>query len=206
MNTVSFEKFSGSTKLFLDFIRCSDTACKFFKYDFRSVTSYINAAEWIDRTEYDRPGLAQIISDGISQFDITPQIDKNLEKLSKPDSLIVFTGQQVGMLLGPMYTVIKALSAYKLANLLEEKLNRPVVPCFWMASDDHDFDEIKTVKLLNRSGEIIETVYEPDNNPSGSPMADVVIDDSINDFISNVNNSLIETEFNRASRKSFRSL
>ena len=195
MNTVSFEKLSGSTKLFLDFIQCSDAACKFFKYDFRSVSSYINAAEWIDRCEYDRPRLVEIIKDNIKQYKLTPQIENNLEKLAKPDSLIVFTGQQVGMLLGPMYTVIKALSAYKLANVLEEKLNRPVVPCFWMASDDHDFDEVKTVKMLDRSGEIIESIYEPINNPGGSPMADVVIDDSIDTFISSVNNGLIETEF-----------
>jgi len=195
MPSVSFDSLTGSTRLFLDFICCSDTAFKYYKYDFKSVSSYINAAEWIDKAEYDREKLAEIIDESTSSLDFSESIRENIKKLSQPDSLVVFSGQQVGMFLGPMYTVIKALTSYKLAKKLESSLNRPVVPCFWMATDDHDFDEIKTVRLLDRSGECIELSYEPANRVRDISMADVILDEKIEEFHSLINEHLIETEF-----------
>jgi bacillithiol biosynthesis cysteine-adding enzyme BshC len=195
MSLISFNRLTGSTKLFLDFICCSETAFKYFKYDFKSMSSYINAAEWIDKSTYDREKLATIISESTASLNLPGSVKSNLEKLSRPDSLVVFAGQQVGMLLGPMYTVIKALTAYKLAKKLETLLNRPVVPCFWMATDDHDFDEIRTVNLMDRSGDCQELSYDPSSLKSDIPMADVILDDEIINFQSILSENLIETEF-----------
>jgi bacillithiol biosynthesis cysteine-adding enzyme BshC len=195
MSFVSFDKLSGSTKLFLDFIRCSDTTFKYFKYDFCSVSSYIDAAEWIDRSRYDRQRLSKLISDSTASLNLHDRIVSNIEKLARPDSLVVFSGQQVGMYLGPMYTVIKALTSYKVARKLESALGRPVVPCFWMATDDHDFDEIKTVRLLDRAGKCLEISYEPSSLRDDIPMADVVLDDQIEKFRASVDEDLLETEF-----------
>ncbi|UCE65064.1 MAG: bacillithiol biosynthesis cysteine-adding enzyme BshC [Candidatus Zixiibacteriota bacterium] len=195
MPSVCFDSLTGSTKLFLDFICCSDTAFKYYKYDFKSMSSYINAAEWIDGSSYDREKLAAIIAGSTSSLNLPDNIKSNIEKLSQPDSLVVFSGQQVGLLLGPMYTVIKALTSFKMANRLETLLNRPVVPCFWMATDDHDFDEIKTVNLLDRSGDCHEFSYEPSSLDCDIPMADVILDDEIEKFQSSLSEYLIETEF-----------
>jgi bacillithiol biosynthesis cysteine-adding enzyme BshC len=195
MQIVSFDKLSGISKLFLDFIRCSDTAVRYFKYDFKSMSSYLNAAEWIDRAAYDREKLASIISDATASLHLPASIKSSIENLSRPDSLVVFSGQQVGIYLGPMYTVIKALTSYKLAKKLESVLNRPVVPCFWMATDDHDFDEIKTVNLLDRSGNCHQVSYEPSSMHGAAPMADIILDKGIDKFQSSVSEQLIETEF-----------
>jgi bacillithiol biosynthesis cysteine-adding enzyme BshC len=62
-----------------------------------------------------------------------------LEKLKRPDVLVVTTGQQPALFTGPLYTIHKALSARALASLLEARWQRPVVPLFWSAGDDHDF-------------------------------------------------------------------
>jgi len=189
---------AGSTKLFLDFICCSETAFKYYKYDFKSMSSYINAAEWIDRSTYNREEVATLISDAAAPLNLPDPIKANIEKLSRSDSLVVFSGQQVGMLLGPMYTVIKALTSYKLAKKLEASLNRPVVPCFWMATDDHDFDEIKCVNLLDRSGECRELCYNPSSLKNDIPMSDIILDREIESFHDSVSEHLIETEFSRS--------
>jgi bacillithiol biosynthesis cysteine-adding enzyme BshC len=195
MPSVSFDNLSGSTKLFLDFVRCSETAFKYYKYDFRSISSYIDAAEWIDKQQYDRSNLSKIISDSTGSLGLRDNIKSNIEKLSRPDSLVVFSGQQVGMYLGPMYTVIKALTSYKVARKLESALDRPVVPCFWMATDDHDFDEIKTVRLLDRAGKCHEISYEPELPGDDIPMSDVILDDEIDRFKASIGENLTETEF-----------
>jgi bacillithiol biosynthesis cysteine-adding enzyme BshC len=65
----------------------------------------------------------------------------SLERLRDPAVLVVTTGQQPGLLTGPLYTIHKALSAVAVARLTERRWNRPVVPVFWAAGGDHDFAE-----------------------------------------------------------------
>ncbi len=195
MLPVGFDKLSGSTRLFLDFINFAGIASQYFKYDFRDLSSYKKVAEQIDGKSYQREKLASIIRDAIHHLNPAEKLKDNINKLANPESLIVFAGQQVGMLLGPMYTVIKAMTAYKQASKLELELGRPVVPCFWMATDDHDFAEIKNVRLLNRAGECINISYEPASLLDGVPMADVILDDGIEDLLRQVDENLLETEF-----------
>jgi bacillithiol synthase len=65
----------------------------------------------------------------------------------------ITTGQQPGLLTGPLYTIHKALSAVALARLAAERWGRPVVPVFWLAGDDHDFAEASQVTWLGASNE-----------------------------------------------------
>lgn len=55
---------------------------------------------------------------------------------------VVVTGQQVGLFLGPLYTVYKAASAVRWARALTEQTGRPVAPVFWLQTEDHDLAEI----------------------------------------------------------------
>jgi len=66
---------------------------------------------------------------------------RSLERLRHPAALVVTTGQQPGLLTGPLYTIHKALSAVAMARLCEARWQRPVVPVFWAAGGDHDFAE-----------------------------------------------------------------
>ncbi len=58
------------------------------------------------------------------------------------------TGQQVGLLLGPLYTLSKAVTAVNLAKKLSAE-EKPVVPVFWLASQDGDSAEIDHAFLLD---------------------------------------------------------
>jgi len=75
-----------------------------------------------------------------------------LERLRDPDVLVVTTGQQPGLFTGPLYTIYKALSAMTLARQLEARWERPVVPVFWVAGDDHDFAEANHATWLRADG------------------------------------------------------
>lgn len=64
-----------------------------------------------------------------------------LDRLKASGALVVTTGQQPGLLTGPLYTIHKALSAVAVARLCEARWGRPVIPVFWAAGGDHDFAE-----------------------------------------------------------------
>ncbi|MBT9259402.1 MAG: bacillithiol biosynthesis cysteine-adding enzyme BshC [Clostridiales bacterium] len=69
--------------------------------------------------------------------------------LADPKTLVVVTGQQIGLFTGPAYTVYKALTAVLWARRLEESLQRPVVPVFWVATEDHDYREATRVMAFH---------------------------------------------------------
>jgi len=71
-----------------------------------------------------------------------------LERLAGPDTVVVATGQQVGLFSGPCYTVYKALHAARLAEWLTAS-GLPAVPVFWLATEDHDFAEVDHLWVFN---------------------------------------------------------
>jgi bacillithiol biosynthesis cysteine-adding enzyme BshC len=81
-------------------------------------------------------------------------------RLAQPGAAAVVTGQQVGLLLGPLYTLYKAASAVRVARALEAETGRPVVPVFWLQDEDHDFEEVAQA-VLPRSGEPLRLALPP---------------------------------------------
>ena len=55
----------------------------------------------------------------------------NIDKLATSPVFAVVTGQQVGILTGPLYTIYKAMTTVKLAQKLNEKFDAEFVPIFW---------------------------------------------------------------------------
>ncbi len=73
-------------------------------------------------------------------------------ELSVPGTLAVVTGQQPTLLASPLYVILKALAAVAAAGRASKALGRTVVPVFWVASDDHDFDELRQGWLRGPAG------------------------------------------------------
>ncbi len=82
---------------------------------------------------------------GAADGDLAP-----LDALASPDARIVVTGQQAGAAMGPLLGLYKALAARHWAAEIARASGRPVVPVFWVASDDHDLAEIATAAWLGR--------------------------------------------------------
>lgn len=78
----------------------------------------------------------------------------NLERLFTEGGLCITTGQQPGLLTGPLFTIYKALTAIAVARSVEQHLSRPVVPLFWVAGDDHDFLEASHLYQLTPANEV----------------------------------------------------
>jgi len=75
-----------------------------------------------------------------------------LERVLAGEGVAVTTGQQAGLFGGPLYTVFKILSAVRLADALEARLNRPVLAVFWVGSHDHDWVEVNHAHTVDSDG------------------------------------------------------
>lgn len=76
----------------------------------------------------------------------------NVARLASAGTLVVATGQQPGLLGGPLLALHKAATAVARAAALAEATGRPVVPVFWVASEDHDVAEIDRAVVLDAAG------------------------------------------------------
>jgi uncharacterized protein YllA (UPF0747 family) len=84
-----------------------------------------------------------------------PEVIANAEALLDPNVHIVVTGQQPGLMGGPLFTFHKAATAIRLcAAINAEKAGPRVVPLFWNHSDDHDLDEANRLFLVNQAQEV----------------------------------------------------
>lgn len=96
---------------------------------------------------------------------------ESLERYGRPNTLVVLAGQQPGLFGGPLYTLYKALTAIAWAREAEKGTGRPVVPIFWIASDDHDFEEVRRAWLSDGGTEQQLLEYPVDGVPPGASFA-----------------------------------
>ena len=96
---------------------------------------------------------------------------------------VIVTGQQPGLLTGPLYTIYKAVTAIKLAESLSRRNNTRYVPVFWVGSEDHDFEEAAETHILTKNHEPMNLRYEPAADVAGLPMYRVPIEPSLKTLI-----------------------
>jgi len=81
--------------------------------------------------------------------DLPAEVRRNLDLLKKEGTLTITTGHQLCLFTGPLYSIFKVLNAIRLARDLSTA-ERPIVPVFWMASEDHDRAEIDHAWIFGR--------------------------------------------------------
>ena len=109
-------------------------------------------------------------------FGDSPARTRALETLARGGAAAVVTGQQVGLFLGPLYTIYKAATAIVLAEALAVEIGTPVVPIFWMATEDHDFAEIDHCSIARAAGPPLRLRVSADGRSDArAPLADALL-------------------------------
>src|SRR5205807_5752961 len=81
--------------------------------------------------------IADIIAAEQRQRGAPAQAVDRARQLADPRAVAVVTGQQAGLFGGPLYTLLKALTALKVADQVSRDHHVPVVPILWIDSEDH---------------------------------------------------------------------
>jgi bacillithiol biosynthesis cysteine-adding enzyme BshC len=98
----------------------------------------------------DRKALADALATANRAYG-HPRADELAARLADPETRVVVTGQQAGLFAGPLYTLSKALAAARWAAKLEDA-GQKAVAVFWVATEDHDWDEASTATVLTHKG------------------------------------------------------
>lgn len=122
-----------------------------YEYDHRNDSSWVERAEWLDRTRGSRADRNRL-ADALRQYNLSigasPAALANVEKLRDERALVVVGGQQSGLFTGPALAVWKAITIVQTAARAAERLGRPVLPVFWIAGEDHDWEEVNHFHYL----------------------------------------------------------
>ena len=101
-----------------------------------------------------RQTLVEVLRDQYSKSGITPegQVGKNLDLLGQEGTYTLCTGQQIHIGLGPLYVLYKILNVIQLAKECKESYpDYDFVPVFWMATEDHDLEEIQEIHFYGKA-------------------------------------------------------
>jgi bacillithiol synthase len=129
-----------TTKFVRDYVENFPKVERFFAHppDLKSVVEYAKNLSFPDDR---RKEVAEILRQQNLSFGSGAETEANLQLLES-GAVAIVSGQQVGLFGGPSYSIYKALSAIQTARELRES-GVPAVPIFWMATEDHDVDEIR---------------------------------------------------------------
>jgi bacillithiol biosynthesis cysteine-adding enzyme BshC len=115
--------------------------------------------------------------------------------LADQRTVAILTGQQAGLFGGPLFTLLKALTALKLAEQIGREHQVPTVAIFWIDAEDHDWNEVRTCTVFDE-GLTPRTIALPaELMVEPTPVAGVRLDDSVAAALDELDRVLPPTEF-----------
>jgi bacillithiol biosynthesis cysteine-adding enzyme BshC len=95
--------------------------------------------------------LVRVLQKQYESVRSTPLVENNIALLAKKNSFTITTGHQLNIFTGPLYFIFKIITVINTCKVLRERYPEyNFIPVYWMASEDHDYDEIKYFKLYGK--------------------------------------------------------
>jgi bacillithiol synthase len=165
-----FSSIPHTTRLFDDYLHHFDRVNQFYARSPLSQDWWTDEIKKISYPAERRQAVAAILERQNREFGAGEKTLANIERLRHGTAAVV-TGQQVGLFGGPTFCILKALTAV----LMAEKAG--AVPMFWLATEDHDLEEINTVNLAAGDHQQKFTVNVP--HVEGAPVGNIAFTDEI---------------------------
>jgi len=131
--------------------------------------------------------LARVLELQASALVAGAEVFQNIAKL-RGGARVVVTGQQVGLLGGPLLVLLKAATAIARARQATEATGIDHVPVFWCATEDHDLEEADQVTVLDKSA--TETLRLPAKRQEAAPVGGVTLGPAIETVLDRVSELL----------------
>ena len=203
-----FERVPHQSRLFLEYLRDPARLRRFYPEAVRFHYELdARARRVLDRYTTDRAALCDALAGANASWGAGAETLENVRRLRSPGSVAVVTGQQVGLFTGPLYTLYKALSAVKLAACLSAR-GAEAVPVFWMATEDHDWEEVQRAEVIACDGRLAAAELPDALHAEARQVGGVILDDRVEEATARLFDLLPSSEFRpdleRLVRESYR--
>jgi len=177
-----------------------------YAYDFKAVAPFFSGdpadrdawADAIARThahDRRRDDIARIIAQQQERRGAPPRAREHAQRLANPQTVTILTGQQAGLFGGPLFTLLKAVTALKLAEQVSREHHVPAVAVFWIDAEDHDWEEVRSCTVFDEDLTPRTVSLAPRPGADPAPVATIRLDDSIVTAIDELERILPATEF-----------
>lgn len=146
---ISYKDTNSFSKVVLDYTDGQDRLKPFYKYN----TNLKGFEDAIANRNFtgNRELLVKTLQNQYTSIKSFDAVKTNIRLLADGNTFTITTGHQLNIFTGPLYFIYKIVTAINLARELKEKFPKyNFVPVYWMATEDHDFEEINHVKLEDK--------------------------------------------------------
>jgi bacillithiol synthase len=158
------------------YINQKEPVTSFFHYNINHPDVYRERLNDLTIRDFPREELTNCIASYMKDLPSSRKVEESLTKL-RSGAVSIVAGQQAGLLTGPLYTIHKIISVIKLAQEQESALDYPVVPVFWIAGEDHDYQEVNHIYL--EKGIEMEKMGYPERVLEKKMTSDISFDKSV---------------------------
>jgi bacillithiol biosynthesis cysteine-adding enzyme BshC len=148
---ISYQKSGYFSKLIVDYLDEKLELNNFYNR-FPNIENFGNQIKEkeINYPFENRNVLVTALKKQYEKFEISASTKENIELLCNKKTFTVTTGHQLNLFTGPLYFLYKIVSTINLCNELKQKYpENNFVPVYWMATEDHDFEEINYFNFKN---------------------------------------------------------
>ncbi|MEO1257102.1 MAG: bacillithiol biosynthesis BshC, partial [Bacteroidota bacterium] len=140
--TLPLDETDCFSQFFLDYINQKETLQPFYSA-FPKIENFEQTIKSRNFQDHNRKVLVDVLKKQYQNIEPTPSVEENITLLESDKTFTITTGHQLNIFTGPLYFIYKIVTVVNTCKSLSLKYpNYNFVPVYWMASEDHDFDEI----------------------------------------------------------------
>lgn len=187
------------SRLFVDYVTNYPAVSSFYSGNFREASDWQRTLTAVTSRSMNRSSLVNILHDQNRNFQCGVKTLANIDLLLNDNAVAVVTGQQLGLLTGPLYTTYKMLTTLRLAEDLSARFpDYQFVPVFWLEGEDHDIEEVSEVTVFNAANDLTSLHYEAAPKAIGrniGAVGQIPFNESVGALCDQLRSSLLPTEF-----------
>jgi bacillithiol biosynthesis cysteine-adding enzyme BshC len=193
--SVDIRRFPWIRPLASDYVYKYDSLAPFFAGDPSDPAAWRDAMACVSRHPRDRQAIARLVQDQQARRGAPPESIAAAAQLRDSETVAIVTGQQAGLFGGPLFTLLKAITAIRLAERVRSEHRVQAVAVFWIDSEDHDWNEVKACGVLDQELDFHRIAIGDPPGAHERPVARVQLDQSVNEAIARLQATLSPTEF-----------
>lgn len=203
---VDLRRFPGYRSLAIDYVFNYSKVASFFAGDPKDRAAWADAIRRTQAAERRRKDIAGIVAAQQERRGSPLRAREAAQSLADRATVAIITGQQAGLFGGPLYTLLKAICAIKLAERVSREHQVRAVPVFWIEGEDHDWDEVRSCTVLNDALAPCTVALPAELMLAQAPVSSVRLDDSVSAAIDELGRTLPATEFRDELARSLREI